>query len=272
MLRKLRHGPLSIFSPVWMLFGRIYRFVIPKFGQWVSVSHKIGSYGPFKMDSEFTFSDFESWGGQHNNGFEACVESAKDAKCFLDVGGHIGLVTMPVAKVILGTVYTFEPAKANLKHLKSHIAKNNLLNVVITESLVGDEEKNEVKFFEQASATGQNALAVKKEHHKYNETKRSQITLDNFCEQNNLTPDIIKIDVEGAEWFVLNGAREIIKKNKPKIFLSLHPVELTLLGKNIESVLKLIKELDYVITEIDGSNVSKYRLSEYLMLPTEDKK
>ena len=70
----------------------------------------------------------------------------------------------------------------------------------------------------------------------------------------------------------MNGAREIIKKSKPKIFLSLHPVELTLLGKNIESVLKLIKELDYVITEIDGSNVSKYRLSEYLMLPTEDKK
>lgn len=269
ILRKLRHGPLSIFSPVWLPLGRIYRFFIPKLGQWISFSHKIGNYGPFKMDGEFAFSNFESWGDQHNNGFEACVEAAKKAKCFLDVGGHIGLVTMPVAKVILGTVYTFEPAEANLKHLKSHVAKNNLQNVVITEMLVGDEEKDEVTFFEQTSATGQNALVIKKEQHKYNETKRSQITLDNFCEVNNLIPDVIKIDVEGAEWYVLNGAREIINKSKPKIFLSLHPVELSLLGKNTESVLKLIKELGYIITEMDGSDVSEYRLSEYLMLPCE---
>ncbi len=73
----MRHGPLSFMSPIWIILGQGYRFIVEKFG-WISVSHKIGGYGPFKMDGEFTFSDFEHWGGSHNNGFKACIESAKN--------------------------------------------------------------------------------------------------------------------------------------------------------------------------------------------------
>ena len=172
LLRKMRHGPLSFMSPIWVILGQVYRFIIDKLG-WVSVSHKVGKYGPFKMDGEFTFSDFEHWGSGHNNGFESCVESAKNIQHFFDVGGHIGLVTMPVANMIstTGTVHTFEPAEANLKHLKSHLKKNNIKNVILTESLVGDAEKDNIEFYEQMNATGQNALAIKKEHNKYKKTK-----------------------------------------------------------------------------------------------------
>ena len=271
-LRKIRHGALSSLSPIWVVLGDMYRLFVGRFG-WISVSHNIGRYGPFELDGEFAFSDFERWGGGHNNGFEACVEAARSANCFIDVGGHIGLVAMPVASVIkvAGKVHVFEPAEANLKHLKSHIRKNNLSNVVVTESLVGDKEKERVTFYEQLNATGQNALEIKKDHHKYKQTVRNQITLDSYCSGNSVEPDVIKIDVEGAEWFVLNGARNVIKENKPKIFLSLHPVELKMLGKSIESVVSIVEELDYSIYEIDGSSVSEYKLAEYLLLPIEGK-
>ena len=268
-LRYLRHGPLSFLSPLWVLLGSVYRFVLSKSGSLVQVEHYIGSYGPFKMDGEFSFSNFKEWGGEHNNGFDACVKAAEDAKCFLDVGGHIGLVTMPVASMMKskGVVHVFEPASANLKHLKSHVSSNHLDNVIIVNSLVGDQEKNHVDFFEQATATGQNALAVKKDHDKYHKTTRSQVTLDNYCEKNLLSPDIIKIDVEGAEWFVLNGAREILKTFQPRIFLSLHPVELTLLGKDVSAVMSLIEELGYCCYEIDGSPAKEFMLAEYLLMP-----
>lgn len=271
-LRKLRHGPLSFLSSVWIVQGRVYRFLVSRF-RWISVAHKIGKYGPFKMDAEFAFSDFEHWGRGHNNGFQVCVEAARSAKCFLDVGGHIGLVTMPVASVIstVGVVHTFEPAEANLRHLKSHIRRNNLENVIITESLVGDVDMDAVEFYEQPNATGQNALAVKKDHHKYKQTVRKQITLDSYCADNGLSPDVIKIDVEGAEWFVLNGARRILNQSKPVIFLSLHPAELKLLEKDVDAVVALIDELGYGIYEIDGSDVFEYRLAEYLLLPNEGK-
>jgi FkbM family methyltransferase len=271
LLRRLRHGPLLFMSPIWIVLGSCFRFVVGNL-RWVSVTHKIGKYGPFKMDGEFSFSDFEHWGGGHNNGFEVCVDSAKNAECFLDVGGHIGLVTMPVAGVIsaTGTVHTFEPAEANLKHLNSHIQKNKITNVFVIESLVGDVDEENVGFYEQPSATGQNALAVKKDHYKYKKTIRNQISLDSYCEVNSLSPDIIKIDVEGAEWFVLNGARKILKKYKPKIFLSLHPVELTLLGKSVDSVINIINEVGYDVYNIDGTKVTNFKLEEYLLLPCEE--
>tara|TARA_B100001250_G_C19569478_1_gene686997 strand:+ start:551 stop:808 length:258 start_codon:yes stop_codon:yes gene_type:complete len=82
--------------------------------------------------------------------------------------------------------------------------------------LVGDTEEDNVEYYEQLKATGQNALAIKKDHNKYKKTIRKQITLDSYCKNNNVSPDIIKIDVEGAEWFVLNGARNTIQQSRPK--------------------------------------------------------
>lgn len=268
LLRSIRHGRLAKLS-FWVPLGKVYRTIVTYFDIKFSVEHFIGSYGPFKLDPEFSFSNFENWGDVHNNGFEACLQAAKDAKCFLDVGGHIGLVTMPAARIMqgAGVVHTFEPAIANLKHLKSHLAINGLENVKVVNFLVGDEEKHEVEFFEQRSATGQNALAIKKDHEKYHKTTRSLITLDSYCEANSLSPDLIKIDVEGAEWFVLNGARRILEEFQPRVYLSLHPVELTLLGKDVNAVMSLIDELGYCCYEIDGSPVKELILAEYLLLP-----
>ena len=260
-------------GPFWVMIGKVYRnnrLFLKYVG---SVNHMIGSYGPFKLDSEFAFSDFEHWGDKHNNGFNACVEMCRDKNCVLDVGGHIGLVTMPVSKVLApgGMVHAFEPAEANLKHLLSHISKNRLHNVTVENSLVGNEEKNAVKFYEQNTATGQNALAIKKDHELYSETIRSQITLDSYCEKNKLEPEIIKIDVEGAEYSVLQGAKNIITRYKPVIFLSLHPVELKLLNSSVEDVVKYVsQDLNYVMTEIDGSEIKEFHLAEYLLKPKMD--
>lgn len=52
-------------------------------------------------------------------------------------------------------------------------------------------------------------------------------------------PDVLKIDVEGAELGVLQGAMEILKRRKPTIFLSTHSMELR------EACLNLLKEVGY---------------------------
>ena len=45
--------------------------------------------------------------------------------------------------------------------------------------------------------------------------------LDNFCIKNKIIPDFIKADVEGMELFVVQGAKELIKKHKPVFFLEI---------------------------------------------------
>ena len=52
------------------------------------------------MHAIFAFSNFKEWGNKHNNFFDLYVKKAKKIKCFLDVGSHIGIVTLPIAKVM----------------------------------------------------------------------------------------------------------------------------------------------------------------------------
>lgn len=266
-LRRWRHGPLKVVDPLWFPLGRAFRFFARKIGQ--PVSQSIGRYGPFLLQPEFAFSNFENWGGSHNNGFTACIEACRGRKCVFDVGGHIGLVTLPMSRAIApgGRVFTFEPAIANARVLKRHLAVNNIDNVDVIETLVGRADDDNVVFFEDTGPCGMNGLAIKGDDFRYTQTRHRQVSLDSFCASRQLSPEVIKIDVEGAEHLVLQGARETLRRYQPKIFLSVHPAHLKLLGSSVEELLALIKANGYACYEIDGTPVKAFRLSEYLLLP-----
>lgn len=268
-LRELRHGPLKWLGPLWTALGNMYRLGLRTLGSSRPIRHKIGPYGPFLLHGEFTFSDFAHWGDRHNRGFELCVEACRGKCCVLDVGAHIGLVTLPMSEVIAddGRIFAFEPAEANRNFLDAHLALNDIENVTVVDALVGAKASLSIAFFEQSRAAGQNSVVVKKNPKAYRETRRRQITLDGFCRENDLAPEIIKIDVEGGEIGVLEGARDILRKNLPTIFLSVHPAELSLLGFDDDDLSDLISELGYAIHDVDGNPVSGFRLDEYLLTP-----
>lgn len=187
----------------------------------------------------------------------------------LDVGAHIGLVSLPMSRAVSenGQVVAFEPAAANRVFLNTHLALNNIENVRVVETLVGSEDKSSVRFFEQAGAAGQNSVVVTKNPKAYTQTQQRQITLDAFCQKNGLEPEIIKIDVEGSEIGVLQGAREILAKQRPTIFLSVHPTALGLLGFSPDELPHLIHELGYDCRDIEGHPVVRFRLDEYVLTP-----
>lgn len=233
------------------------------------VSHKINSYGPFKLDCYFAFSNFENWGGAHNGGFVECIESARDKMCVIDIGAHIGLVSLPFSSVVneKATVYSFEPASHNFKYLKRHTKYNSINNIKLENLLVGDVSKENVDFFEANEVSGMHSLVMLKDKGISGKTKRNQVSLDDYCKNNQLKPDLIKIDVEGAEVGVLKGAKETLKTCKPKVFLSVHPSHIESLGYSLNDMLKTIEECDYKITNIDGSKVTKFSLDEYILTP-----
>jgi len=235
-----------------------------------TVAQQIGPYGPFKLDARFAFSNFANWGRGHNNGFVAAVEESRGKACVFDIGGHIGLVTLPISRVIIpsGRVICFEPAEANLDFLRFHLARNEATNVEVVDALVGDRDCW-TEFYEQDGATGQNSLVIKKNLDAYRRVNRRQITLDWFCTEHGLHPQVIKVDVEGAELAVLRGARAVLGRDRPVLFLSVHPTELSLLGESTDALMREIDDLGYVCREIDGREVSEFRLAEYRMMPKE---
>jgi len=112
-----------------------------------------------------------------------------------------------------------------------------------------------------------NTIAPTGSQHGYKATQRHQITLDGFCNERKLSPQVIKIDTEGAEVRILKGALDTIRLHKPTIFLSVHPQHITQLGSTVEELERLIEDLNYKVTDLDGKLVRPVELTEYIVCP-----
>lgn len=270
LLRYLRHGPLRRFAPFWLWLGENYRRCVR--GTNLAIRQHIGPYGPFRLDARFAFSNFSNWGGGHNDGFRDCVEACRGKACVIDVGAHIGLVSLPALSVMAsaGNLVAFEPATANRNLLLRHLELNGYSGTARVESaLVGSEERAETQFFEMPEHTGMNTVVPGAMDGRYESVARQQTTLDAYCARHDLAPDVIKIDVEGAELAVLEGGRDTIGRYRPLIFLSVHPRQIKLLGQTPEMLMQLIDSLGYVCRHIDGSPVTTFALREYILTSIE---
>jgi len=65
-------------------------------------------------------------------------------------------------------------------------------------------------------------------------------TLDAYCFERGLTPNLIKIDIEGAELRALTGMRQVISQHKPTMFIALHPGRIEAFGDSIQGVYEFL--------------------------------
>jgi len=73
-----------------------------------------------------------------------------------------------------------------------------------------------------------------------------QITIDEFCERTGIYPSLITMDIEGAELRALKGARDVLIKCRPVVYVSIHPPVLhSLYSATPEDVHNFMTELGY---------------------------
>ncbi len=143
---------------------------------------------------------------------------------FFDVGANVGYYTVFGSRLVgaRGQVVSFEPVVRNLSHLYRHITINKLQNVSVIPSACSDKISLAAFSSGQNTAMGHLADESQKDSRKKDLSLVSTVTLDAVAEKLGVCPNAIKIDVEGAELSVLNGAKDKVLPAKPKIFLSLH--------------------------------------------------
>ena len=171
----------------------------------------------------------------------------------LDIGAHVGYYTLLSAALAgeRGAVWAFEPHPRNCAWLRGHIALNGLANVRIEEAALGAHEGT-TRFVEgTGSGTGHVAAEGGFEVRVHR--------LDDFCREHDITPDIMKLDVEGAEADVLEAATDVLTRARPVLFLSTH-------GEDVHRrCLSLLERLDYRFSPILGDDI--HRTSEVLCEP-----
>jgi len=243
------------------LFRNVLKMLYPN-----GIQMRLGNRYTVKIISDFI--GYVSWGDRHNKAWAHCIDSLKENETFIDIGANIGLYTLPAAlKLNKGKVYAFEPGSINYTILKQHIIMNELVNVEALNFLVGDENIT-VNFFEDNnSVSPMNSIVMIEKLSSYKSTMKKQVSLDSYFDGKDINPDIIKIDVEGAELLVLEGARKLILKSKPKIYLSTHPSRIEELGQSIAQLLNIIRKMNYNIYDVNMNVPEKIKLDEYILLP-----
>jgi FkbM family methyltransferase len=140
-----------------------------------------------------------------------------------DVGANAGIYSLLASLRTgpAGHVYAFEPLEHNLQFLRRHISLNHLKNCTVLEEAVCNEVGTR-RFRATASDSCIGRLSPE------GELLVASTTLDGciYGERSLRPPDIIKIDVEGAELEVLEGSRRALAEFHPTIFLEIHGTQL----------------------------------------------
>jgi FkbM family methyltransferase len=150
----------------------------------------------------------------------------KDGIIF-DIGANVGHLSLPFAKkfVPYGHVYAYEPDPENSKQLTKNIELNKLHNIIkVTAALQNDEFISTIDFNIRRTIVGdgnqnKGLSSIKPiDKFKKNTLSVTASTVDNEAKRLHITTlSFIKIDVEGAEHLVLEGAKKSIEKWNPII-------------------------------------------------------
>ena len=148
----------------------------------------------------------------------------REGDTVVEAGGHIGYVTQYFCKLVGpdGTVVVFEPGSNNLPYIRTNLRQFE--NATLDERAVS--ESNGTAIFYEDNVTGQNNSLIR-EYRLAEATAKSHgellvrtphevdvVSLDSYVREKGLSPDFLKIDVEGGELAVLAGARETIASLK----------------------------------------------------------
>lgn len=172
----------------------------------------------------------------------------------IDVGAHIGKHTIPMAKTVgpNGLVVAFEPIPEKYAILLEKIHKENIGNIQLLNGCVGS--KNEIlKFCYLPDDPGKSSIHLRKKL--LGDSREIQyssicISIDAFLPE--LKPRFIKIDVEGAEFNVLEGLEKTISRSAPIIHTELGVDTMEVFDVTTSMLWEKSLEIGYKVIDITG--------------------
>jgi FkbM family methyltransferase len=173
-----------------------------------------------------------------------------------DLGANVGFYSLLASTMVgpTGRVFSFEPLPRNLALLRRHIATNSLNNCIAIEAAVASHDgtaKFETRCDSHTTKLSEEGdIAVK------------LVSLDGLVASRQiLGPDVIKCDIEGAEFDALNGARRTLVHYRPILLLATH-------GETVRNAcIRFLVELGYSVRSLQ-KNASLGESNELMALPS----
>jgi FkbM family methyltransferase len=176
----------------------------------------------------------------------------KEGMVAVDAGANLGCHTFHLAQMVgkIGQVIAFEPMTAAFTKLKRNAELNIFENIILEKAALGNVSGI-------LNAGFRNSWSL------YNEEQVIPETVPIFCLDEYLSingigdVDIIKLDVDGYEYKVLQGSKDTLEKNKPLIITEFSNWTLERVGDQSVDFLEFLNRLGYVF--LGGKEFSEER-------------
>lgn len=178
--------------------------------------------------------------------YRAMIRTLKPGDVFYDVGANMGYFSLVAARMVgpAGRVVAFEPVPECAEGVRRNLALNDLGHASVLEVAVGDRVgRAELQVVTEASQSVLCGLTT-------NRTTREVIeveitTLDALVGAGTIAPpDVVKLDVEGAELLILRGMRKTLAAHGPMLICEVHGEKAAFAA--------LIDDLGYRSHHLDG--------------------
>jgi FkbM family methyltransferase len=173
---------------------------------------------------------------------------------FFDVGAFHGIFSLVASRKLAsqGRIVAFEPSPRERRRFKLHMRMNRVGNVRL-EPYAASAEMGAAKFFTVASGpTSMNSLQPPAVDCPIREISVQAITLDHYLNQRKVpSPDLMKIDVEGAELAAFAGASNLLTSIRPLIICEILDWVTQPWGYRAREIIHCLKSRDYSWFDFD---------------------
>ena len=180
---------------------------------------------------------------------------------FVDVGANIGLFTALAIRQGASKILAIEPHSESFGFLKTTIDKNNPLMLVSAEKVALGSQEGEGRLYLNPFNKGDNRMNYSKE---LIEGERVEIkTLDSVCAQYGINSiDFLKIDVQGSELGILQGAVGVLGNSRRCIIMTeVWPSGMEKAGYSSEIFTDFLKSLGFKVEKVFGRTDQKISAS-----------
>lgn len=145
----------------------------------------------------------------------------------VDIGANIGYYSVIAAAHIgeKGRLYSFEPEPVSRSFLEKNVRENGFKNVQVSELAVSDREGTAKLHISEKNKGNHSIMPLRTRAKQFSHfTEVPTVRLDSFLKNNGIgSVDLIKIDVEGAEWLVLQGMPAALRQPAVTLFVEFFP-------------------------------------------------
>lgn len=180
-----------------------------------------------------------------------------------DVGAHHGLMSVIAGKAVgpRGKVIAFEPHPRSREFLSLHAKLNDLHNISI-EPVGAMDVAQELRFYPQSTHDSWNSSFIREFVEQGEEIEPIIVpctTVDDYVASSGLTPDLVKIDTEGTELRVIQGALKTIESVRPSLILELNPRSASAAGTTIGELVSNLSSIGYSFWAFPVKRYGGYR-------------